>query len=299
LPPLEALYRDPNLSPSGRGYALAATLVLDQAGGKDQTARRQDLAAIVAALGGDGDAGVTVLPLLVATVGPNSPLLPSLKEAQQAQFMALAGRLREGRYRQEALEQAALLDPAQTAVLAAEHSYLPLARALAPDLAETEPGLGLSLYLGLVANNGNGMLPVLAWNLPELRRLAPNYAALTIEYLRALAAAPAPAYPRDEPDRSLSFAAYRLAGEAPDEAMELVRLIKAPAVAAETYQYVADTLAGSAGGQLDATIEGLLKQAVDQFQPSKRHPAPTAELLRLARWYAGKGRKQDAVATVK
>ncbi len=77
--------------------------------------------------------------------------------------------------------------------------------------------------------------------------------------------------------------------------MTLCAGITVPEVKADTLQAINDALDGRALAGADEQIESALLDTIAQFVPTKRNDAPGREIMRLVRWYEGKGRRAQAL----
>lgn len=193
------------------------------------------------------------------------------------------------------LQRAALLDPQSAAMMAMDgYPSLALTRSLQAELRNTAPGEALAITIAAMSRDA-GNPKAAAWMLPDLLAVSPNYANLTMEYLRTHAG--------DKPsqggetDVGLSFAAYRLAPVDLPKSLEFTRLIRKPSVKAETLQYIAQELPGT-HPDLDKEIEASFKDAIAQWQPKNPDDTPVSEMFNLAKWYQSRGRTPEAIATI-
>jgi len=294
---LQAMGAMPNNTGLGRAYALAAQLLAARQG-QDQIPA--DLWAAVTtylqtALDKDPESASVLLPLVIT----------SGDDAQRKQAAVLVPRFFTGlnafvpggvRNRTGVLARAALIDPVQTANEAAVHSWnynIPLP--LLTDLTATAPERALMLEcMRLNANNWN--MASLGWHLPELQQCSPNYYQLSVNYFTE--AIGRKFFHIDEPNRSLSYAAYKMAKLDYPTAITLASGITRPDFRADAVQAVCDESTAAHSADLDAKIESALMDAAAQFTPTARNDSPGPELMRLARWYEKNGRHAQALTTV-
>ncbi len=297
---LAALSADAALSGPARAHALAARALLErtQAGAITDGCWGQ-VAAFLDAASTDADAALHLLPVLAATCA-GTDRADQVAGWTDTVLESAPAAVRPGASGAERLlRRAGLLDPARAAVASLGRKLTPsLVTKWCDDLRADAPELAFSLWCGQSSEADlKARQAGITWLLPEIRKTAPNYPTLMTDYLRDLGAHNDG--PGEEPDRTLSFAAYRLAPIEPETAMDLWRSIAAPEVKATTLDHMADGMAGADATELDRLIEVSFKRAIADFTPSKRRDSPVHLLLRLADWYVSRERTDEAASVLR
>lgn len=305
LPPnvnqrLQALYKTPGLSEKGRMHTLAAMLLSERASQRRASEASWKEVGSLFDRRGTPDAAAASVLLPIAIACADAKQRTQARTWVQKHFETLPVALRGIFDGGATIKRSALLDPAR-AVDAAQQKTLSHSEALpiAESLVRTAPDRALALYCHLLAHSGNSGWDTgaLAWLLPELRAAAPNYATLAMEYLREFSRK-TDSLNRSEPDRTLSFAAYRLARVDAPAASDFLNQIRNPEVRADTLELMMDSLAPLRQEKAARLIEVSLKQSVAAWKPTKSNDSPVPQLVRLAQWQASAGRKADAQATL-
>lgn len=296
---LQKMYEDPRLTPAGRAYVLASSVLAEKASaGKVGVETWKQVADFVQANGQkDPISLLCILPIAAACAD----------EAQRAEvrsWSSICAELpipawRDIADKHRSLQRVSLVDPVLTAdvtLYANRKLHLRLTRSLVAQLSKTDPGYALALHVYPIGNDGF-KCPRLAWMLPEIEAVCPSYYHLAVRNLceRADEKTETP----KEHDRSLSYAAYRLASADPETALGLLGMIRDAQIRAETLPFMADALTEAQSSDMDKTIEAELRASISNWTESRSEPSPVERYVRLAKWYQTKGRTEDAIAAVR
>jgi hypothetical protein len=297
---LVSLEASPELSVRGHAYALAARLLTVRAKeGKIGSALWAQTAQFVSAsLPNDREGLSVLLPVAAASADAvqQSQVQPWVSQYFASQPAAVQYSEFSMRY---LTERAVLLDPSRT-VLAVSSEAMNPARGLAEDLAMTAPNKSLASYCDVLSQENSSRNPgALAYMLPELKRVAPNYAALAVRYLKSLESLRGDSLYNQmigEPDRTYSFAAYRLAPVDFSEAMSFWGRIQTPDVKAHTLEYMTQALSDGKQRVVSDLTETTLKSSVAEWKPASSGDTPVPQIVRLAQWYWKQGDRSKAAA---
>ncbi len=284
----------PTESAPTRAFALSALLLLERSASDATWAKVSELVEKSNDL--ETSSLAQILPL--AAAGAKTPAQrEQVLRWSRLYFDTLTPDVRDGEAAQQ-LSRMALVDPRTSALelLKREVPY-PLAEPLASDLKTVAPDLAFALWH---ANNGGSPLLHAAWHLPQWQELSPEYAALLVERVRALA---------DEdgtfshPDQVWSITAYRLSrvpsGENLSLALDFAEKIKDAPLRAQTLSVVTRTLDWPSATPRDALVEAALVRAVALV---KANPAAGSEALQrvhLASFQRASGDTSKAATTLR
>lgn len=272
--------------PHVRSHALAAWYVYEfaTAGEVSPELRERAEAHLEATVVDEPAAASRLLPIMVACE-PTARREAAWQWTDRlmntfAEWMG-AGLGMEDRYR------ATLLDPARACLVGSPLS-LPLrwSEALIDEIAGGPQAVAL---LSLASRNDHeGHV----WLLPQYLAAHPDLGALMVDWMEDWGRREH--FHVDEPDRTLSMAAWRLAPVLPERAVPLVDLIENPEVAADTLMAVAQAL--PEGDLIASTAEQALVQVVENWQPRTPRSTIVQPMARLARFYAAHDRTEEARA---
>jgi len=166
---------------------------------------------------------------------------------------------------------------------------------LIDDAIPADPDIALGLEYMHICNEG--WMQYVAWDMPKLHAISPEFYQMARIFFGECGLR-GPMYANGEPELSLSFAAYRLAAIDPGLAVTYWDMMKNPKDRADaldliTYGMPPDILPAAAATK----VEAGMKQAVADWQPDD-WDSPVPQLYRLARFYQGRSRHDDAVAVV-
>jgi|GEM_PF-4879748 len=136
---------------------------------------------------------------------------------------------------------------------------------------------------------------VVAWMLPDVLAASPRFGKSAVDVVRKFAKQKTPM--PGEPDKQLSFAAYRLAKVDPAMSDEFLSVIKDPEAKADTIYYIANALAGDGDTltrQMVDTIEKLMRQSIADWKPTGLRSSPVSVMMRLVKFLDSQKQTQKA-----
>jgi hypothetical protein len=137
----------------------------------------------------------------------------------------------------------------------------------------------------------------IAWLLPDLRTASPSFERLAVEYLRWFVARKS--LVRREPDRTMSFAAYRLAPLDFTQAQPFLDGIADPKTRAATILSIAEELGEGGHTAFNPRVEACFRTAISQWHPAGKRDSPIRLMIRLAKYYRENGKTKQADAVLK
>jgi hypothetical protein len=292
---LRARATDDKLDPAVRGYALAALLAADRAlDGLVAPASWAQVAPAVAQLDrANRLAAATLLPVAAACGdgaqrGELAALLP-------AHFASLADRnlLPRDDARQHVV-RGALLDPLQAARCPVTSLGMRESLALADELADDAP-VEATMMLARLLHGQHHTPSALVWLLPRWQAVSPTYADGVLRLVRDWADHN-DRFLVDEPDRTQALLAWRLGDYDLPGALGVIAEMRKPTYQLEAVEAITPKLAAlhdNTGLQL---AEKCLQAVIDGFKPTRRDDSAAPHHVRLAQFYFGHDRRNDALA---
>jgi len=299
---LQTLIEQPELTRAGRGAALASQVVVDRvSNGEIGFATWNNVCNFLGEESGYELAGKSlVLPVAIAS-GTDAQR-EELKPYVQRFFVPVIGKIGQGDHynldrRETVIDRAGTIDIGQTALaLFTNQNGYSVPPELIDDAIAANPDLATGLEYMLITHEG--WLQYMAWELPKFSACTPEFYQMVRMYLgeRGLRGQ---GFYTDEPDRSLSFAAYQMAAIDPSLAVAYWDMMKNPQNRDEALNLITEGMPSAIlPGEAAAKVEAGLKDAVARWKPEEGD-SPIPQLYRLAHFYAGRGQQDEAVATVK